>query len=216
VPVPLDLVGQQFGYLKVTAKSDTKNVTGRVQWVCECVCGNTHVVSTMHLRNGHTTNCGCKKIRDLTGQRFGRLTVIEKTDKRCSGAVMWKVRCDCGEEKTVARGPLLKGQTVSCGCYLREAVTTHGLSKTAGYRRYYSRLREERVKQRTPIWYEQEKEAIREFYSNCPVGYEVDHIVPISASKASGLHTLANLQYVLAEVNRRKYNKFEPQVYTSK
>ena len=46
--------------------------------------------------------------------------------------------------------------------------------------------------------------AIQEFYSNCPPGYEVDHIIPISKG---GLHTLENLQYLTISENRRKSNK---------
>jgi len=46
--------------------------------------------------------------------------------------------------------------------------------------------------------------ALQEFYLNCPVGYEVDHIVPISKG---GLHTLSNLQYLTISENRKKSNK---------
>lgn len=46
--------------------------------------------------------------------------------------------------------------------------------------------------------------AIKEFYTNCPVGHEVDHIIPISKG---GLHTLENLQYLTISDNRKKSNK---------
>lgn len=46
--------------------------------------------------------------------------------------------------------------------------------------------------------------AIRLFYQNCPAGYEVDHIIPISKG---GLHTLSNLQYLTVSENRSKSNK---------
>ena len=45
---------------------------------------------------------------------------------------------------------------------------------------------------------------IKEFYKNCPPGYEVDHIIPLSKD---GLHTLSNLQYLTVSENRRKSNK---------
>ncbi len=46
--------------------------------------------------------------------------------------------------------------------------------------------------------------AIKEFYRNCPQGYEVDHIIPISKG---GLHTLSNLQYLTIRENRSKGSK---------
>jgi len=49
--------------------------------------------------------------------------------------------------------------------------------------------------------------AVREFYENCPEGYEVDHIIPISRG---GLHTLENLQYLTIKENRSKGNRLWP------
>ena len=46
--------------------------------------------------------------------------------------------------------------------------------------------------------------ALQQFYKNCPDGYEVDHIHPISKG---GLHTLENLQYLTISENRKKSNK---------
>lgn len=53
---------------------------------------------------------------DLTGKRFGRLTVVSKTGRRENATVIWQCRCDCG--KTVfAKASLLKdGHVKSCGC----------------------------------------------------------------------------------------------------
>lgn len=52
------------------------------------------------------------------------------------------------------------------------------------------------------------KEALATFYSNCPVGYHVDHIIPLQGELVSGLHILANLQYLPANENLVKGNKF--------
>jgi len=46
--------------------------------------------------------------------------------------------------------------------------------------------------------------SLQQFYMNCPTGYEVDHIVPISKG---GLHILENLQYLTISENRKKSNK---------
>lgn len=75
---------------------------------------------------------------DLTGQRFGRLTVIERAprDHRYRGA-MWRCRCDCGCESIAESHNLRSGNTTSCGCYHRErqkAGKSHGMSKARLYR----------------------------------------------------------------------------------
>ena len=50
----------------------------------------------------------------------------------------------------------------------------------------------------------EERKLIGQFYKNCPEGYEVDHIIPISKG---GKHCLSNLQYLTREENRRKSAK---------
>jgi hypothetical protein len=51
-------------------------------------------------------------------------------------------------------------------------------------------------------------EEISLIYSKCPEGYHVDHIVPLQGTYVSGLHVSANLQYLTAEENIKKHNKF--------
>ena len=54
---------------------------------------------------------------DLFGKRFGKLTVILKTDKRTNDRhIMWFVVCDCGNYRTISSHDLIKGHTKSCGC----------------------------------------------------------------------------------------------------
>jgi hypothetical protein len=59
---------------------------------------------------------------------------------------------------------------------------------------------------RTPPW--SESLEIADFYSSCPKGYHVDHVVPLRGKYVSGLHVLSNLQYMKAEENISKGNKF--------
>ena len=58
--------------------------------------------------------------------------------------------------------------------------------------------RAKRLKQ-TPV--DTDRNTIKQFYANCPKGYEVDHIIPISKG---GLHDLPNLQYLTITENRKK------------
>lgn len=73
-----------------------------------------------------------KKI-DLTGQKFGRLTVISVAPNH-SGRCAWNCVCDCGNEKIIRSEDLRGGKTKSCGCLKRDIVmnrnTKHGKSHT--------------------------------------------------------------------------------------
>jgi hypothetical protein len=57
----------------------------------------------------------------LTGRRFGRLVVIERGENDRFRHVSWRVRCDCGKERTVLALSLRSGNTRSCGCLLSES-----------------------------------------------------------------------------------------------
>ena len=72
-----------------------------------------------------------KKI-DLTGQRFGRLTVIRQEPRRGRN-VMWLCQCDCGTLKVVNGAKLRNSLTVSCGCHKKELFTKHSKSHTRLY-----------------------------------------------------------------------------------
>ena len=50
---------------------------------------------------------------------------------------------------------------------------------------------------------------IKDFYKNCPVGYEIDHKIPLRGKKVSGLHVIWNLQYLTSLQNKRKGNKYQ-------
>lgn len=58
-----------------------------------------------------------------------------------------------------------------------------------------------------------ENEIIRQFYKDCPPGYHVDHVIPLQGRLVSGLHVRANLQYLPAGDNLRKYNVFDPMTF---
>ena len=54
--------------------------------------------------------------KDLIGKVFGKLTVIEKTNKKDNTCIVWKCRCECGSIKEVNTARLNNGNTRSCGC----------------------------------------------------------------------------------------------------
>ena len=73
------------------------------------------------------------KLIDLTGQKFGRLTVIERDTSR-TGRAYWICQCDCGTVKSIMAKLLCNGHTQSCGCYRKENMSSHRLSRTKIYR----------------------------------------------------------------------------------
>lgn len=63
---------------------------------------------------------------DLTGQRFGRLVVIEQAERDKRGQVLWTCQCDCGSQCVVLGVSLRSEKTKSCGCFQRESARDNG------------------------------------------------------------------------------------------
>ena len=118
------LAGSRFGRLvvvKQTVKPDHKKVKyaeGRY-WLCNCDCGKTIVIATGRLTSGNTRSCGCLAEEifypDITGKKFGLLTVIKDVGVRRSRS-LWRCRCDCGREIDARGFYLNRGNIKSCGC----------------------------------------------------------------------------------------------------
>ena len=146
----LDLTGQRFGRLTVIKEAD-KYISPQglkfVQWLCKCDCGNDTIVLATNLKKGTTKSCGCYNIeqakkrlfKDLTGQKFGRLTAIKPIENHTNSngksmMTKWLCRCDCGNECNVQSGNLLSGHTLSCGCYNKEQASKRSLINLVGQR----------------------------------------------------------------------------------
>ena len=59
-------------------------------------------------------------VKDLSGQRFGRLIALKPLEERKKGYVMWECKCDCGNTAIVSTKQLVTGGTLSCGCLRKE------------------------------------------------------------------------------------------------
>ena len=140
-----DITGERFGHLVGIRKIEN---TGRTKWLFRCDCGNEFEAYLSNVVSGKTQSCGknCglkshpyknkakKGYRgDLTGQKFGRLTVIKKLDDK-DGWTQFLCKCDCGNEK-IANGSSLKyGMTKSCGCLHREMAGKNAFETLIGKR----------------------------------------------------------------------------------
>lgn len=64
-----------------------------------------------------------KQILDLTGRKFGRLTVISYSHSEHKHLAHWNCQCECGNKMSVRGRSLISGNTKSCGCFRRENST---------------------------------------------------------------------------------------------
>lgn len=119
-------MGKIFGDLTVIGEGSPrpigkKKVVYRSTWKCLCSCGKVVEVLATNLGKC-STSCGCKfknsikyNFVDITGKKYGYLTVIERTDKftKTRGAI-WLCKCDCGDLVEVATNSLISGNKITC------------------------------------------------------------------------------------------------------
>jgi hypothetical protein len=125
----MNLEGKKFSKLIVIKKVGVKK--GHSLWLCRCDCGKEIIRSQHSLCSKYLIkSCGCSIPKeapiDLTGKRFGKLTVIGADKHNRS---FWVCKCDCGNIKIV-KGRYLRGNGCkSCGC----AVKNKGLPGESGF-----------------------------------------------------------------------------------
>ncbi len=117
----LDYTGMTFGSWLVIREVEKKPKSQSRRWECRCKCGKITTVIQGSLTTGKSTMCrSCgmkgKNIKDLTGSRFGSLTVLDFSHQNKDGRSYYLCKCDCGKNKTTSLGCLTGGSTESCGC----------------------------------------------------------------------------------------------------
>ena len=110
-------VGDTFGRWSVL--KEITETEREKKWLCRCECGTEREVLERSLIYGGSKSCGCgknlnRKIRDLTGQKFGELTVISRIEEKRKGGVWWLCKCDCGEDYEVLGTLLINGRRTRC------------------------------------------------------------------------------------------------------
>ena len=112
--------GERYGMLVVD--ETFYNLKGdNVTYVsCTCDCGRTGYITRLNgLKTGNTQSCGCAHNPDLTGRRFGRLTVLHQVESDTPQR-RWLCRCNCGTEVEALSYWLTSGHVRSCGCLRSE------------------------------------------------------------------------------------------------
>lgn len=134
-----DLTGEMFGRWKVICQAeDHISSSGKheVAWLCECTCEEhtRKVVLQRSLIYELSKSCGClnKEVvsnmffNDLSGQKFGRLTVVKRVEdlitKNGNKFTRWLCKCECGNEIVVLGSALTRVErpTKSCGCLQKD------------------------------------------------------------------------------------------------
>ena len=112
------MTNQKIGKLTVV-KRDFSKQSKEAYWICQCECGNIKSIKGYNLRKGFIKDCGCTKnqnlIKDLTNQRFGSWTVLQRDFSVQKKGAYWICKCDCGNTKTVCGSELTCGRSKSCG-----------------------------------------------------------------------------------------------------
>lgn len=131
-----NLIGNKYTRLTVLEYAEERyqkyyNGHHRTTWKCQCDCGNICYVTSENLKRGDTPSCGCitkenrrASLKDLSGQRYGHLTVLKWIGTIQGNSKYW-VKCDCGKEYEIYAQNLTQGSTQSCGC----AKESHGERK---------------------------------------------------------------------------------------
>lgn len=120
------IIGNKYNKLTVISATSKRDAAGAVVYKCKCDCGNITYATARVLKSGHKRSCGCikKEItnrKDLTGLKFGKLTVIRYVNTvKCKA--MWLCKCDCGGSIEVVGESLTSGNTTSCGCISTERI----------------------------------------------------------------------------------------------
>jgi hypothetical protein len=117
-----NLIGKRFGRLIVINKSEEMSKYYKeTTYECKCDCGNIKFVRSNSLVTGNIKSCGCirKEVDNLSGLKFGELTVlryIEKKYYKNSSVNIWQCKCSCGNIINVQQCNLKNNNTMSCGC----------------------------------------------------------------------------------------------------
>ena len=130
MPAKINLIGQRFGKLLVQEETPNRRL-GSVVWKCLCDCGKEVEYSTHQLRSegliscpscGHTRNPKTNNRENIIGKKFNHLTVIDTSNRRSSGKILYKCECDCLNHTIiyVSSTDLKNGHTKSCGCVARK------------------------------------------------------------------------------------------------
>ena len=132
----IDMTGQKINHLTFLERDFEK---GKGYWKCKCDCGNIVTIRKDQVTRKRypKQDCGCglkqrlaANFKDETGNRYGKLTVLYRTEDLRPGEARWHCKCDCGNECDVSGVHLRNGSVKSCGCLRIEKGQENGIDET--------------------------------------------------------------------------------------
>lgn len=127
-------IGRKFSSLEVLEFCGYSETTKRKTklYKCRCDCGNYTIANAHNLSRGYKKSCGCLRGKntfvDLTGEKFGMLTVLNRSENKNNSHVLYNCLCECGNTKIADAYNLKNGITKSCGCV--SDMPRHDLNNT--------------------------------------------------------------------------------------
>lgn len=226
----IDITGQKYGRLTAMYKNGKKG--SMTVWHCKCDCGNECDVLLGDLRAGVTQSCGCLlsinngMLKDLVGQKFGMLTVLNRNGSTIDGNAIWHCKCDCGRYKDVPSHRLLNSITKSCGCLNVGIVGSQHENEIKDYIKSISGLEAKKIKildgKEIDLYYEVKgigieyngsdyHASLNGLFANKPKNY---HQKKFLLAKDKGIH-LINIFDVDWDSNQEKIKMYLKSLFTN-
>ena len=196
-----DYTGQKFGKLTITKMLYDYKGSQRTYCECKCDCGNTTIATIDSLKKKGLHSCGCEKRniiikncgRDIDGQKFGRLTILETLwDK---SPVKVRCLCDCGNKVILNKNDVQSGHTQSCGCLHREKTIEANTKDWSGYVSPYGvkLIKQEEYKNNKWYWLCQCGLCGKEFIS-------IPAVIASGATSSCGCRTTSKGEQLIEEI----------------
>jgi hypothetical protein len=130
----VDLTGQKIGGWTVLQRVEGKK---NAKFLCRCECGAEKIVGGQYLRERESPRCKkcylTGRLIDVTGQKFGKWTVLKQTVIDEHNGAKFLCRCECGTEREVIGRNLRNGRSTACSSC---ATSKHGMYKSSIYMTY--------------------------------------------------------------------------------
>lgn len=124
-------IGNKYGSWTVLSLDEQRSHDKKRYWICQCVCGKKKSLGETYLHSGRIGSCGCQKEKknygkngkNELGKKYGKLTVIAKSDNLKNNHLSWICQCDCGNILEVSGAQLRNGSRTCCNqCISQNAI----------------------------------------------------------------------------------------------